>query len=417
MTQLHLIESIQATVETLFEEQIVLLERLVAAKSANPYTPERSDPHDPVEREVADILIQTLKDVGVGVKVMGASKERPNVVGLTGKLRSRKSIALSGHMDTVMPQVNGGRDPFLPIRRGDRLYGLGVLDMKASLAAMVFVARVIQRLKIQLGGKLWLIFSVDEEPGACSTLGTRYVLNNGVSPKAAIVTEPGTHLGLGHRGGYRFKLTTKGESAHTGSGAWQKKIKGKNAIVEMMRVVKALNSAWDLPFKAAKAFPGKKPVFTFPTLISGGRSINVVPDKCEAYGDVRLMPGNSDRQVRLWIEERLQTLGKIDYAIEDLLYVPAVETEEKDEVVEAMVRAYSHLYGTPVLAEGIGPWNDGWMFVQRDIPTIVQVPLEGAGAHSTDEWVSLSSLKELTVLLTLTVVEFLGMKRSESFDA
>jgi acetylornithine deacetylase/succinyl-diaminopimelate desuccinylase-like protein len=35
-----------------------------------------------------------------------------------------------------------------------------------------------------------------------------------------------------------------------------------------------------------------KPVFTFPTLIRGGMSINAVPDQCVAYGDVRLLPGD-----------------------------------------------------------------------------------------------------------------------------
>lgn len=400
-------------VENNFNSQVSFLKDLVSTKSSNPYTPEFSDPKQPVERDVASLIAKHMKTLGCEPRMIGATPERQNVVASLGPARARRSLILNGHMDTAVPSESYRGDPYEPFVRGEKLYGLGVVDMKASLAAYVFAAKALCDLGITLGGRLMLTFVVDEEPGACSKLGTQFLLNNGVRAKAAIVAEPGTQIGIGHRGGYRFKLTTHGEAVHTGTTAWQNKEKGKNAVYDMMKVIGALQE-WDLPFKSARAFAGKKPVFSFPTLISGGTAINIVPELCEAYGDVRLMPGNSDKQVKFWIEERLKKLGKVSYDLDDLLFVPAVEIDEKEEVVEAMRNSYEQLLQKRPRIEGVGPWNDGWMFITRDIPTIVQVPLESGGSHSELEWVNLASLQQFTTSLTLTVLQFLGIRKKES---
>ena len=404
-----LVTQVSKVVEAHFRDQTAFLKKLVAIKSANPFTPEFSDPRVPVELEAAKLIRETLKSFKVRTRLVGSSKERPNVVGWLGRSRARKSLILNGHMDTVVPPDSYRGDPYDPFIRGERMYGLGVLDMKAVLSAYVFLPRILSDLKVNLLGKLILQFVVDEEPGACSKLGTKYLLRQGIRAKAAIVGEPGNQIGIGHRGGYRFKLTTKGEAVHTGVSAWQEKVKGRSAIEDMMRVIKALRHC-DLPFKTAKAFPRKKPVFTFPTLINGGTAINIVPDTCIAYGDVRLMPGNSDKQVRLCIEERLKKEKDLKYSLEDLLFVPAVEIDEKEEVVVSLAEAFRAVGKKKPVIEGIGPWNDGWMFIKKDIPAIVQVPLEGGGAHGSLEWVSLKGLRQLTTALTLAVLTYLGTR-------
>ena len=176
----------------------------------------------------------------------------------------------------------------------------------------------------------------------------------------------------------------------------------------MAKAISALLSL-EIPFKPARAFPGRIPVFTFPTKISGGTSINMVPDRCVAYGDVRLMPGNSDAQVKLWIREKLGALG-IDYEIEDLLFVPSVEIDPKEEIVEVIQREVEAVMDLKPRLEGIGPWNDAWMLAKRDIPTVCQMPLLGGGAHGADEWVDLKSLRQLTEVLARVAVGYLGVR-------
>jgi acetylornithine deacetylase len=166
----------------------------------------------------------------------------------------------------------------------------------------------------------------------------------------------------------------------------------------------------EIPFKSARAFQGRSPVFTFPTKISGGLSINSVPDKCIAYGDVRLMPGNSDRQVKIWIREKLTTIAGLRYELEDLLFVPSAEIDRKEEIVELLSQHAKGVLGSTPQIEGSGPWNDAWMLVTHDIPTVSGFGPDGDGYHGVNEWVDLDSLKKVTEIYARVIVDYLGIR-------
>jgi acetylornithine deacetylase/succinyl-diaminopimelate desuccinylase-like protein len=400
-------DRIHSTIDQNFDNQQAFLLDLLAINSARETQLVEPKIED-TELGVAGLIRNVLRSFGVKADFVAAEKKRPNVVGKLGPLRSRKSLILNAHMDTESPTNTFRGDPYTPFVRGGKIYGLGVLHMKASIAAFIYAARALQELNLPLAGKLWLQFVVDGTAQGSSELGTHYLLNKGFAAKAAIIGSSGKAIGVGHRGGYRFKLTTHGESIRTTAMAWQRKEKGKNAITEMMRAIRALQ-AWELPYKAAKAFPGQKPVFSFPTVIRGGKVIHAIPESCVAWGDVQLMPGNSDKQVRIRIEELLDELPGLQYDLEDLVYIPAVEIDHKEEIVEHFSQAFQNLGEKPEVG-GIGTWNDGWMFIQRDIPAIVQTPLEGDIYRGNHEWVDLASLKRLTKAVTLTAVNYLGLK-------
>lgn len=89
-------------------EQIEFLQALVRAKSANPYTVNKSTPNSGIEKEMAAVIAAQLRAIGLEPTLIGASPERPNVVAtLQGTANSSKTLALNGHMDTVMPASNG----------------------------------------------------------------------------------------------------------------------------------------------------------------------------------------------------------------------------------------------------------------------------------------------------------------------
>ena len=406
-------QEIKKAVANNFADQTAFLGQLVRARSSNPYTPEESTSKLPVEKQVAELIYQRWEKWELKPQKMGVNPARPNIVVQWGQKRSRKSLLFNGHMDTVPPVAKAGLVAFSGSVRSGKLFGLGALDMKGPLSAYMYAVKALRDARINLEGRVTLTFVVDEEPGAVSRWGTAYLLNKGIVAKAAVIAEPaadGDKIGIGHRGGYRFKLITRGEAIHTGVRAWERKEQGKNAVTEMARVIEALQKM-EIPFKPARAFPGRIPVFTFPTKISGGTSINVVPDMCVAYGDVRLMPGNSDTQVKLWIREKLASLG-VDYEIEDLLFVPSVEIDPKEEIVQVLADEVEAVMGIEPRLEGIGPWNDAWMLIKKDMPTVCQVPLKGGGAHGAEEWVDLDSLKQLTEVLARTMVSFLGTIKS-----
>lgn len=404
----NLQKSVKMAIEKNFNSQVKFLQKLVKTKSANPFTSENSSDDEPVELEVAKLIKNEIKKIGFSVEFKGASPKRPNVF-CKIKGSGKKTLILNGHMDTVVPCDGWNGNPYSWEIKNGKLFGVGALDMKASLAVFVFLAKAIADLKLKLKGNLILTFVVDEEPGACSSFGSKYLLRHGLRGNAAIVAEPMTEkICIGHRGIYRFRLEVFGEAIHSGLSQWEKGVKGKNAIVEMSRAIEALQKI-RIPFRFSSVFPNRKPVFTFPTRIQGGKSINIVPAFCEAYGDVRTMPGISRKQIRELIVAKLGNL-KIKYKLEDLLFVSAVKISKDEEIVQTLLKnSKSVLKHSPVLG-GIGPCNDAWMFIQKGIPAICAFGPDGKNFHAKDEFVYLESVKKVTEIYLRTIIDFLGVE-------
>ncbi|KKU46100.1 MAG: putative peptidic bond hydrolase [Microgenomates group bacterium GW2011_GWC2_46_7] len=399
--------SIAKAVKASFEEEIAFVSSLVKAKSSNPYTPQDTPLRESVEGEMPTLIFEKLKSLGLSPRYLGASKERPNVVAEWGEKRGRMGLMLNGHMDTIPPEGRDVISPYSGVVRNGKLYGLGSLDMKASLAAYIYAVKALMSAKIKLKGKLTLAFVVDEESGACSPYGTQYLLEQGCVPKACFIGEHGSnYIRTGQRGSYRFKIVTKGEAVHTGVSAWERGEMGHNAVVDMARIIEALQGV-EIPFKQSRMFEGRKPVFTFPTKISGGVGLNVVPASCEAYGDVRLLPGNSDSQVKMLMVERLQKLG-LPYEIQDLMFVPAVEIDPHDPLVLSLQKVAKVVLGYVPETRVSGPGTDGWMTVKRDIPTIMGFGPDGGGEHGRGEWVDLPSLQKITEVYARFIADYLG---------
>lgn len=403
-----LLTRLDDAIEANAERQLDLVKRLVRANSANPLPPTEASQSAEIEKEAAGVIAEALGETGLEPEFKGATEARPNVVAtMTGD--GGKRLVLNGHLDTV-PAADGWKsDPFEPTIKGRRLYGLGALDMKASLATFVYLARAFRDAGVQLKGDLILTFVVDEETGACSELGTKYLLENGLTADAAIVAEPGTHkVAIGHRGGYRFRITTVGESVHTGTSGWERGAIGRNAIIDMGRVVQELQHL-KLPVVNTPSFPGRKSVLTFPTLIEGGSSISTVPGQCIAYGDCRLLPGVRPDEVENLIRERLQRLPDITYTLQTLVSVPAVEISPDEPIVDCFARATKEVLGTEPSCVGAGPWNDGWMFITRGIPAICGFGPDGGNPHAANEFVFVDSVVATTRIFARAIVDYLGV--------
>jgi acetylornithine deacetylase len=113
---------------------------------------------------------------------------RPNVTALLPGKGGGRSLLLTGHCDTV-PLGEGAwtKPPFGGEIHDGRLYGLGSLDMKGSLGAMLVLLKAVTEQKIPLRGMLCFESVVDEEFGGVNgTLAGR--LRHG-SMDAAILGE------------------------------------------------------------------------------------------------------------------------------------------------------------------------------------------------------------------------------------
>ena len=387
----ELAAKISSRVERNFTQQVDFLTELAKTSSIYPES----------EAGVAKILRLKLRQLGAKTRYLRARHGHPNLLAVWGAARPKRSLLLVGQMDTAGAALS----PVM-VRLG-RLTGTGVWDMKATLSAYTYALKALVDVGVKVEGRLKLALTVDGKGEKPSKLGLNFLLNKGLRAKAAILGKPGTgKIAIGHRGGYRFLLTTIGKAVSTGRRAWERGKEGRNAIVDMAKVTRVL-SDFELPFKPARAFPGRRPVFTFPTKISGGDRIDVVPERCQAWGDVRLMPGNSDRQVRLWMEEKLAGLSTVKWEVEDLLYVPSVEIERNEPIVQVLAASAREVLGKMPKIEGCGPWNDAWMLITKDVPCIAGFGPDG-GEDGGAEWVDLESLRQVTAIYARTIMEYLG---------
>lgn len=177
----------------------------------------------------------------------------------------------------------------------------------------------------------------------------------------------------------------------------------------MAKIIQLLQKI-EIPFNPSSVFPERKPVFSFPTKIAGGISINVIPDKCEAYGDVRLLPDNTPQQVKEIIGGKLDKTG-VDYQIQDILSVPAVKISPTEEIVELLSKHSKDILGKQPILQGAGPWNDGWMFISKGIPAVCGFGPDGEGIHSKNECVYLESVRKITEIYLRTIINFLEIEK------
>jgi succinyl-diaminopimelate desuccinylase len=387
------------------DEQIKFLQKLVQTKSVNSNMddPTKSSPYDPIELEVAELIFNKLKEIGLQPKFEGVSPSRPNVVCEFGQ--GEKTLIFNGHMDTIPAVREWDFNPFLGTIRGGKLYGLGALDMKSALCCYIFMAKTLLKFEKELKGKVTLQFVIDEEPMAASHFGTRYLLEKGYTGNAAIIGEPGTRkIVLGNRGGYRFKIEVFGDAVHTGSREWEQKKEGLNAILEMTKIINALQN-FKFPSKKHPVFPGRKNVLTFPTLIVGGKAINIVPDSCSAFGDARILPGITKEFMEKEIRKRINKLG-VKYNLIPIVYVPAVFIRPKEPIVQILKNNTEKILKKTPIIEGVGPWSDMWMFIEKGIPA-VNFGCDGKGFHDKNEYVEIKSVIEVTKIYALTAFDFL----------
>ena len=122
------------------------------------------------------------------------------------------------------------------------LYGRGACDNKGGIAVALYT---LKRLQISLPqnfrGKIILAVVAEEESGANSLVGLRYLMDLGAvkpfpttSPNTltcfggSIYCYPGRTVTIGHRGVLRLRINVQGTSLHTGSTDWALKRRGAN---------------------------------------------------------------------------------------------------------------------------------------------------------------------------------------------
>jgi acetylornithine deacetylase len=361
-----------------------LTSRLVAIDSVNPTLV----PGGAGETEIARFISDWARGAGLEADVVEGTAGRPSVIVRAPGTSGGRTLLLCGHTDTV--NVEGMVDPHVPRVDGDRLYGRGAYDMKAGLAAALIACR--EAAADGLAGDIVVAAVADEEH---ASLGVQEVLRS-VRADAAIVTEP-TELAVvvAHKGFVWAEIEVKGRAAH-GS----RPQLGVDAIVKAGPILTALGT-FDVELGEGTHHPllGRGSVHA--SVIGGGVEMSSYPARCAIGIERRTLPATSVADVEAELESLLERCRVADpeLAVEcrTLLVREPFEVDPDAKIVRE-VSAAAALNGVSPAIEGASYWADSGFIAAAGIPTVLFGP-SGAGAHETEEWVSI--LDTETVARTL----------------
>jgi acetylornithine deacetylase/succinyl-diaminopimelate desuccinylase len=379
----------RSPLEYVSEKEVVdLLARLVGFPS-HEGVPER-------ETAVASYIRDFFLDEGIEAETVPVTDGRCNVVARLRGKGGGKSLLFAGHTDTV-PPYDMKRDPYAAeIDRG-KMYGRGVVDMKAGLACMMIAMLAIKRSGTELSGDLIFAGLIDEE---AKSEGARAYLKTGESPDAAIVGEPtGMRICVGHRGLEWFEFTFHGKTVHGG-----KQKEGINAIRKAAMFINKLESNL-IPSIEARTDPLIGASSMNYGFIKGGTQPSTVAGECVLQIDRRWVPAEKFSDIRAEYQGVLDGLRAedptfdADFKVMDISYMEdryiheAMRTDPNDRIVRVAQNAIEEALGESGNPTSFPAWSDGGLLnYYGKIPTIILGPGDLAGAHSSDEYIEIAAL-------------------------
>src|ERR1700722_3326664 len=340
-------DAVCRSVDDLGEEMIAFLQDLVRIPTVNPPGQDYIAGAEFIGNKLRQFGYQTEYIAAEGMAEHTPTHPRMNVMGRMEGSTPRPTLHFNGHFDVVPVGLDWTVDPFGAEIRDGKLYGRGVSDQKAGIAASIFAVEAIRRANLRLLGTVEQSGSVDEESGGFA--GVAYLTKHGWIGKDktdyVIITEPtnANRVCLGHRGVYWFKITTHGRIAHGCMPHF-----GVSAIDHLAdflhNVTHELKPALATRKTAAPVEPpGSRYASINVNAVFGGQPEHgtqtpCVADRSGAIFDRRFLSEEKFEEVRDEIHAMLADLQaknpEFKYKMEDLMIVHPVHTDENCDLVQ-----------------------------------------------------------------------------------
>jgi acetylornithine deacetylase/succinyl-diaminopimelate desuccinylase-like protein len=375
-------------------DAITLLQELVAIDSVFPN-----------EMSAAEFCEMFLIENGFQIQRQEISPGRFNLLAERGT--KGRSLLFYGHLDTVPAYGTWQADPLKIRSSSDKLIGLGTVDMKAGVAA------ILKATEEESDRRIKVVLGVDEEnlsAGAHAVAASKFLDD----VEFGICTESPAPLGLAHgpqaiclgrRGRCVIELTVPGRSAH-GANPFQG---GINAIDEAARLILELE-------RLGSSLPKHEvlpPATQFVRSMEATTDSLSVPDSAILQLDRHLVPPETPESALSSTQEFIAALyreGKFQeidgkgitarLKVRSTPYLRPYATPITNPNVQKLGAAVaSQALGNPLYTYGLSAADES-IFAAKGIPMATIGPA-GGNEHSAEEWVSQSSyLKLIEVLKT-----------------
>lgn len=333
----------------------------------------RTDPGAEVALNAAlDLVIAELE--GLTVEVFECEGIR-SILCYRGASRPKRfRLILNGHLDVIPGKV----EQYKAVIDGDRLFGVGSMDMKSNVATMLFAfKKIVHQVSYPIGFQVVL----DEEIGGHK--GTLYQKKQGVLADFAIAGEStGFNIANQARGILQAVVKSRGVTAH-GAYPWR----GRNAVESLIAYLRELTLRHPNPDEQSW-----KSSINIAHVSTPNDSFNKIPDEASAKLDIRFVPEDEDALLA-----SIQGLLTSGMSLKIIHHEPALDTSESNSFVQSLKRTAEELLGKQVQCYGAMGTSDA-RFFSGDGCGVEFGPV-GGGIGSDDEWVSISSLEDFYRIL------------------
>ena len=279
--------------------------------------------------------------------------------------KSKPTIWLNSHHDTVKPNAGYTKDPFQAIIEVGKLYGLGSNDAGGPLVSLM--AAFSYFCGKELPVNLIMIASAEEEISGQN--GIASVIGQLPPCELAIVGEPTLmDAAVAEKGLMVIDAQIHGKAGHAA------REEGINAIY---LALEDLQTVQNFKFTRVSPFLGDTKVTA--TVIHSGQQHNVVPDLCEYVLDVRVTEVYT-------LDEALEELkNKLKATLTPRsMRLQSSRVPEGHLILDAIQHLKLNTYGSPTLSDqALIPY-----------PSVKVGPGDSARSHSADEYIYLEEIRD-----------------------
>jgi succinyl-diaminopimelate desuccinylase len=283
-------------------------------------------------------------------------------------------VLLAGHIDTVPIADN------VPSRLvGDTLHGCGTTDMKSGDAMLLHLAATLPEPSQDLTFIFYECEEIEYDRNGLTRIQAEYP--QWLAADLAILAEPTNgQVEAGCQGTAAVALTVRGRRSHSAR-SWL----GDNAIHKSAALLDRLAGfdARIVDIDGCEYHEGLNAVG-----ITGGVASNVIPDECTIRVNFRFAPDRSAEQAIAVLEE---LFADVEMTVLDVAAgaLPGLSAPAAAEFVAAAGGTAKAKFG----------WTDVSRFAAVGIPAVNYGPGDPSLAHTREEHVSMTQIREMTEVL------------------
>jgi glutamate carboxypeptidase len=346
-------------------EKLVMIETPTSDKASND--------------KISAIAAELLGSLGGDVTVHPEAKYGDHVTaewGFENSDSAKPHALVVGHLDTVWPFGTLERMGYYEDE--GRMYGPGVLDMKAGIATTVIGLRTLQAQGLWPDRPIRVLFNTDEEVGSPSS--RPLVESSAVGAGYALIMEPG-QAGAGalktqRKGLAEFRIFVEGKASH--AGAFPER--GVSAIHELAQKIVTLQKMNDWP----------NGITVNTGLISGGSARNTIPAYAEATIDVRARTIEQAEEIEARIRALKPDVEGTSFRIEGGFHRPPMERTPELAKLAASLIDWSEEIGFELTEESTGGGSDANLTAAMGVPSADGLGSKGLNPHAEGENIEIS---------------------------